>query len=197
MEIVLASGNKGKLKELQSKLGHLADFVAQSSFGLETPEETGSTYLENAILKARFVSEQTGLPALADDSGLSVDYLDGAPGIYSARFAGEEATDQENNDKLLVSLQGVPHIDRGAAFHCVLALVYPNDKPDPILCEGIWRGKIFEAPRGKNGFGYDPLFQPDGMECASAELSPKHKNQISHRGKAMSMLASRLTEQDD
>tara|TARA_B110000483_G_scaffold88856_1_gene109636 strand:+ start:20255 stop:20842 length:588 start_codon:yes stop_codon:yes gene_type:complete len=193
-KIVLASGNKGKLKELQSRLGHIADFVPQSDFDLETPEETGSSYLENALLKARYVSEQTGLPALADDSGLSVDYLEGAPGIYSARFAGEEATDQDNNDKLLESLQAVPHENRGAAFHCVLALVYPNDEPGPILCEGIWQGRIFESPQGENGFGYDPLFQPDGMDCASAELSPEHKNQISHRGKAMAMLISRLTE---
>lgn len=193
-KIVLASGNKGKLKELQSRLGHIAEFVPQSDFNLETPEETGNSYLENALLKARYVSAQTGLPALADDSGLSVDYLDGAPGVYSARFAGEEATDQDNNSKLLDALQAVPHSGRSAAFHCVLALVCPNDEPDPILCEGIWHGKIFEAPQGENGFGYDPLFQPDGMDCSSAELSPEHKNQISHRGKAMAMLVSRLSE---
>lgn len=191
---MLASGNFGKLKELNDKLGHIADVVPQSDFDIETPEETGSTFVENALIKASYVAELTGLPALADDSGLSVDALDGAPGIYSARYAGLEASDADNNAKLLHNLKGVPTEARTAAFHCVLALVYPDNTEQPILCDGVWRGKILTEPKGSNGFGYDPIFQPEGLNMSSAELSAEHKNQISHRGKAMAILTGRLSE---
>lgn len=191
-KIVLASGNKGKLKELQQRLGHVADFVPQSEFDIDTPEETGQSFVENALLKARYVSAKTGLPALADDSGLSVDSLDGAPGIYSARYAGPNAENGDNNLKLLAELDQVSEDSRGAAFHCALALLYPEPESSPIICEGIWRGIILTEPRGDNGFGYDPLFQPEGLDCSSAELEPEHKNEISHRGLAMAMLVSRL-----
>lgn len=193
-KIVLASGNRGKLKELQQRLGHVADFVPQSDFDLDTPEETGQSFVENALLKARYISAKTGLPALADDSGLAVDYLNGAPGIYSARYAGPEAEDGDNNLKLLNELAQVPEASRGAAFHCTLALIFPEPESSPIICEGIWRGKILTEPKGENGFGYDPLFQPEGLNCSSAELKPEQKNQISHRGLAMAILVSRLTE---
>ncbi|MBT5105768.1 MAG: RdgB/HAM1 family non-canonical purine NTP pyrophosphatase [Porticoccaceae bacterium] len=193
-KIVLASGNKGKLRELQQRLGHIADFVPQSDFNIDTPEETGKSFLENALLKARYVSAKTGLPALADDSGLSVNYLDGAPGIYSARFARPDAEDGDNNLKLLTELAEVAEESRGGAFHCALVLIYPELESSPIICEGIWRGQILSEPKGENGFGYDPLFQPDGLSCSSAELDPLEKNRISHRGKAMSLLVSRLTE---
>ncbi len=191
-KIVLASGNKGKLRELQEKLGHIADFLPQSDFDIHTPEETGHSFLENALLKARYVSAMTGLPALADDSGLCVDYLQGAPGIYSARFAGPNAQESDNNRKLLAALESVPADLRGAAFHCCLVLIFPAPDSSPIICEGIWRGKILTEPSGSNGFGYDPLFQPDGLDCSSAELEPEQKNKISHRGIAMAMLVSRL-----
>ena len=193
-KIVLASGNFGKLKELRDKLGHVADFVPQSDFGIETPEETGSSFVENALLKASYVAELTGLPSLADDSGLSVDALDGAPGIYSARYAGPEASDDDNNAKLLQDLKDVPTEARTAAFHCILALVYPENVEQSILCDGVWRGRILTESKGSNGFGYDPIFQPEGLDISSAELSAEHKNQISHRGKAMAMLIGRLTE---
>ena len=191
---MLASGNFGKLKELRKKLGHIADFVPQSDFDIETPEETGTTFAENALLKARYVANITGLPALADDSGLSVDYLNGSPGIYSARFAGPEATDEDNNQKLLNALFDAPMESRTASFHCVLALFYPDKSDQPILCKGVWAGRILSAPQGENGFGYDPLFQPEGLDCTSAELSAEYKNQISHRGKAMEILLAHLSE---
>lgn len=192
-KIVLASGNQGKLKELQQSLGHIADFVPQSDFDIETPEETGTSFLENALLKARYVSARTGLPALADDSGLCVDCLDGAPGIYSARYAGSDAKDTDNNLKLLTELADVLPEARGAAFQCTLALIYPEVESSPVICEGVWRGQILTAIKGENGFGYDPLFQPEGLSCSSAQLDPQEKNRISHRGKAMSMLVSRLS----
>lgn len=192
-KIVLASGNKGKLNELQHRLGHIAELFSQSEFNIDTPEETGQSFLENALLKARYVCSKTGLPALADDSGLCVDYLDGAPGIYSARYAGEDAEDGDNNTKLLQELKDVPEEKRTAAFYCTLVLIYPEIESSPIICEGIWRGTILTSPRGENGFGYDPLFQPKGLDCSSAELDPKEKNLISHRGIAMSMLVDRLS----
>jgi XTP/dITP diphosphohydrolase len=193
-QFVLASGNKGKLRELKQCLGHIADFVPQSDFDIDTPEETGQSFLENALLKARYVSAKTGLPALADDSGLSVDCLNGAPGIFSARFAGPNADDGENNLKLLGQLEDVPVESRSAAFHCALVLTYPNVELSPLICQGIWRGKILSEPRGINGFGYDPIFLPDGFDCSSAELKPEQKNQISHRGQAMALLVSKLEE---
>ena len=168
--------------------------MPQSDFDIDTPEETGKSFLENALLKARYVSAKTGLPALADDSGLSVDYLDGAPGIYSARFAGPDAEDGDNNLKLLAELSDVAADSRGAAFHCTLVLLYPELESSPVICEGIWRGQILCQPKGENGFGYDPLFQPRGLNCSSAELEPHEKNRISHRGKAMSLLVSRLCD---
>lgn len=194
-KIVLASGNEGKLREIQQRLGHKFDFVTQSEFKLETPAETGISFLENAFLKARYVSAKTGLPALADDSGLVVDYLNGDPGIYSARYAGPEAKDEDNNLKILRELAQVPQKSRSAAFHCTMVLIYPQPESSPIICEGIWRGEILTEARGENGFGYDPIFQPEGRYCSSAELEPEQKNRISHRGKAMSMLVERLSKE--
>ncbi|MBT8141134.1 MAG: RdgB/HAM1 family non-canonical purine NTP pyrophosphatase [Gammaproteobacteria bacterium] len=193
-KIVLASGNQGKLKELREMLASLGlEILSQADFNIPPAEETAPTFVENALLKARHVSRETGLPAIADDSGLSVDTLDGAPGIFSARYAGEHGDDAANNAKLLEDLKGVPELERSASFRCALVLVrHPND-PVPIICEGIWNGRILIEPRGENGFGYDPLFYVPEMECASAELDKETKNRLSHRGKAMQLLIQHLT----
>ncbi len=190
---VLASGNKGKLLELKSILSASGlDVIPQSDFDLETPEETGLTFVENSILKARYVSEQTGLAAIADDSGIEVDALRGEPGIYSARYAGEDATDTENLQKLLLNMQDVDDENRRCRFHCVIVyLQHPTD-PTPIICHGIWEGRLLREPIGENGFGYDPIFYVPEHNCASAELSPEQKNLISHRGKALRELSEKL-----
>jgi len=192
-KIVLASSNQGKLKELKAMLaGTGLDVVAQSEFDLETPEETGQTFVENAILKARYVSEQTGLAAIADDSGIEVDWLRGKPGIYSARYAGETATDQENLQKLLLKMKNVDDENRQCRFHCVIVFFRFAADPTPIICHGIWEGKLLREPVGNNGFGYDPIFYVPEHGCASAELSAEQKNKISHRGKALRELARQL-----
>ena len=192
-KVVLASGNKGKLLELKSMLSASGlDVIPQSEFDLETPEETGLTFVENSILKARYVSEKTGLAAIADDSGVEVDALRGEPGIYSARYAGEDATDTENLQKLLLNMQDVDDEHRQCRFHCVIVfLQYPTD-PTPIICHGTWEGWLLREPVGENGFGYDPIFYVPEHNCASAELSPEQKNLISHRGKALKELAEKL-----
>lgn len=190
-QLVLASGNTGKLAELQAMLGNEVEVIAQSRFVQEEVEETGLTFVENAILKARHAARASGLPALADDSGLAVDALGGAPGIYSARYAGGRG-DQANNAKLLEALQDVPDDQRGARFISVLALMLHADDPTPIICEGAWHGRILHEPRGSEGFGYDPLFWVPERDCASAELSSADKNRISHRAKAMADLRKRL-----
>jgi XTP/dITP diphosphohydrolase len=193
MRIVLASGNRGKLRELDALLAPLGhDVIAQSEYGVETPPETGSTFLENAMLKARYASQKTRLPALADDSGIEVDALDGKPGIYSARYAGENATDIENLRKLLVELTAVAFDQRTARYQCAIVLVRAPDDPDPIVTHGTWEGRILTMPRGTGGFGYDPVFQPQGQERSAAEMDPVLKNQLSHRGQALQALIARL-----
>ena len=157
-QIVLASNNQGKIKELTRILADLnVEILPMSHFDIESPEETGITFVENALLKARHVAQLTGLPALADDSGLSVDALNGAPGVYSARYAGENASDKENYEKLLAELSSKAQ-NRSAHFHCLLAFVRTPEDPTPIICDGVWHGTILEAPQGDNGFGYDTIF---------------------------------------
>lgn len=191
-EIVLASHNTGKLRELQALLGDSVKIRSISEFSDIEPEETGLTFIENAILKARNACKVSGLPALADDSGLTVDYLNGAPGIYSARYSATGG-DAGNNRKLIEVLQGVPDEQRGAQFICVLALLQHTDDPLPIICEGRWQGRILHAQQGENGFGYDPLFYVAEHQCSSAELSNAIKNQISHRARAMQLLKQQLS----
>ncbi len=190
-QLVLASHNAGKLKELQAMLGAHVKVRSIGEFSDVEPEETGLSFVENAILKARNAARISGLPALADDSGLAVDFLGGAPGIYSARYADGKG-DAANNAKLLDALKDVPDGQRGAQFVSVLALVRHADDPLPILCEGLWHGSILREARGENGFGYDPLFWVPEAECSSAELPPERKNQISHRARAMALLKQRL-----
>ena len=190
-ELVLASHNAGKLKELQAMLGAHVRVRSIGEFSSVEPEETGLSFVENAILKARHAARVSGLPALADDSGLAVDALGGAPGIYSARYAGGGG-DAANNAKLLEVLRDVPDEQRTAQFVCALALVRHADDPLPIICEGLWHGTILHAPRGEHGFGYDPLFWVPERECSSAELAPVDKNRLSHRARAMALLKARL-----
>ncbi|WP_165664862.1 RdgB/HAM1 family non-canonical purine NTP pyrophosphatase [Metapseudomonas otitidis] len=190
-ELVLASHNAGKLKELQAMLGDSVCVRSISEFSDIEPEETGLTFVENAILKARNAARVSGLPALADDSGLAVDFLGGAPGIYSARYAGGQG-DAANNAKLLDALKDVPEAGRGAQFICSLALMRHADDPLPILCEGLWRGSILFEARGEHGFGYDPLFWVAECNASAAELAPADKNRLSHRARAMALLKQRL-----
>ena len=190
-ELVLASHNAGKLKELQAMLGDAVRVRSIGEFSDLEPEETGLSFVENAILKARHAAQVSGLPALADDSGLAVDALGGAPGIYSARYADGQG-DAANNAKLLDALKAVPDSERGAQFVCCLALVRHAEDPLPIICEGLWHGSILHAAQGANGFGYDPLFWVAERGCSSAELPPAEKNQISHRARAMALLKQRL-----
>ncbi|KJZ48738.1 RdgB/HAM1 family non-canonical purine NTP pyrophosphatase [Pseudomonas fluorescens] len=190
-QLVLASHNAGKLKELQAMLGESVQLRSIGEFSSVEPEETGLSFVENAILKARNAARISGLPALADDSGLAVDFLGGAPGIYSARYADGQG-DAANNAKLLDVLKDVPEAERGAQFVCVLALVRHADDPLPILCEGLWHGRILPVASGEHGFGYDPLFWVPERDCSSAELSPSDKNLISHRARAMDLLRQRL-----
>lgn len=198
-KIVLASGNAGKLKELQAMLAVLpVHIVAQSEFNIDDAEETGLTFIENAIIKARHASAASGLPAIADDSGLAVDALGGAPGIYSARYAGLAADikglerDQANNSKLLNALKQIPDGQRGAQFHCVLVYLRHAADPTPLVCHGQWHGSILHAAAGAGGFGYDPLFLVPERGCSSAELSAVEKNQISHRAQASQLLLAAL-----
>jgi len=198
-KLVLASGNKGKLAELNRMLEPKSiQVIAQSEFKIPDADETGLTFIENAIIKARHAAKLSGLPALADDSGLEVDALKGAPGIYSARFSGSGSTDQTNNTKLLQELADLPETQRTARFHCVLALMKHENDPTPLICHGVWEGRILSEPSGDNGFGYDPLFFAFDQECASANLTPAVKNKVSHRGQAMAQLIAQLAlpEQD-
>jgi len=190
--IVLASSNAGKLREIASILEDLAvTIVPQSEFGVADAEETGSTFLDNALLKARHAAAATALPAIADDSGLVVDALGGRPGVYSARYAGPAAGDEANIRRLLEELAGVPDAQRGAAFRCVACYVTPEGS-DAVVAEGEWRGLILDTPRGAGGFGYDPVFYVPEHGMSSAELQPAEKNRLSHRGKAFRELARRL-----
>lgn len=191
-ELVLASHNLGKLRELQALLGDHVVIRSISEFTQVEPEETGLSFVENAILKARYACQVSGLPALADDSGLTVDYLQGAPGIYSARYS-ESGGDAGNNQKLLEALQGVEDSQRSAQFICVLALMQHANDPLPIICEGRWQGRILHAAQGEHGFGYDPLFYVPEQQCSSAELPSAVKNQLSHRAQAMQLLRHKLS----
>ncbi len=191
--LVLATGNAGKLREFRALLADLAiEVVPQSEFDVPTVPETGLTFIENALIKARNAARHTGLPALADDSGLAVDALHGRPGIYSARYSGPDADDLANNRKLLEELAGVPEQDRGARYHCILVFLRDAEDPVPLVCEAAWEGRIAPAPRGEGGFGYDPLFLPADGEGSAAELDPAIKNRCSHRGRAMALLRERL-----
>ncbi|MTW20292.1 XTP/dITP diphosphatase [Allochromatium palmeri] len=184
--IVLASNNAGKVREIERVLAEARIHIRpQSEYGVPEVEETGLTFVENAILKARHAAHHSGLPAIADDSGLEVDALRGAPGIYSARYAGPGATDAANLRKLLVDLTDVPETERTARFQCVLVYLRHAEDPTPLICQGTWEGRILFEPRGSNGFGYDPIFLVPSQGCSSAELDPDTKNQLSHRGQAL------------
>ena len=194
-KLVLASGNAGKLREFQQLLADCGfEVLPQSDFAVENAEETGLTFVENAILKARHACAQTGLPAIADDSGIEVDALNGRPGIYSARYSGEGANDAANNQKLLEELNGIPEEKRTARYHCVLAFMRHAEDPTPILCHCSWEGRILTEARGEGGFGYDPLFFLPDMQCTAAELDKAEKNRVSHRGRAMQLLLQALRE---
>jgi len=188
--VVLATGNLGKLRELQRLLGEAFDLVPQNELNISAVEETGRTFTQNALLKARHASAESGLPAIADDSGLEVDALGGAPGIRSARYAGVDATDDENNEKLLAALGTRTAVERTARFRSVIVFVRAPDDPEPLIAEGVWEGRILETPRGTGGFGYDPLFLDETVGLTGGELDPDDKNRRSHRGKA----ARRLSE---
>lgn len=189
VKIVLASSNPGKIEEIKLLSKNLpVQWVLQSSLNIPDADETGKTFIENAILKARHAAKLSGLAALADDSGLVVDALNGAPGVYSARYCGKEASAVERNRKLLDELKGVPEEDRTASYHCVLALVESENDPVPLICHGVWEGSILFEPRGSHGFGYDPIFYVPTHRCSAAELSTKEKNRVSHRGQVMEQL---------
>jgi XTP/dITP diphosphohydrolase len=194
-KVVLATGNAGKVRELAHLLaGFGLDVVAQTELGVESAEETGLTFIENAILKARHAAAITGLPAVADDSGLAVDFLGGAPGIYSARYAGADASDQQNLDKLLVALKDVPQGQRTAQFHCVLVYMRHAEDPTPLVCHGSWAGEITFAEAGEGGFGYDPIFYVPELGKTAAELSREEKSAVSHRGQALKLLFAAMKE---
>ncbi|WP_332400526.1 XTP/dITP diphosphatase [Vibrio metschnikovii] len=195
-KIVLATGNRGKVAEMADLLADFGfEVIAQSELNVPDADETGLTFIENAIIKARHAAALTGLPAIADDSGLEVDYLDGAPGIYSARYAGANASDNDNLQKLLTRLEGVPSEQRTARFHCVLVYLRHANDPTPLVCHGQWQGEILTEPRGEHGFGYDPIFWVPEENCASAQLSAARKKQLSHRAKALQLLFQALKEQ--
>lgn len=190
-KIVLATGNQGKVAELADKLASLnIEVVAQSEFDVPEVAETGTTFIENAIIKARHAAKITGLPAIADDSGLEVEALGGAPGIYSARFAGVNANDSDNIDKLLSELGNNPN--RTARFWCVLVLMRHADDPTPLICQGVWQGEILPEHQGEQGFGYDPVFFSHEKNCSAAMLDKATKNSLSHRGKALNQLLDLL-----
>lgn len=194
-KVVLATGNKKKVEELNALLAGM-DYtvVPQSEFNVESVPETGTTFVENAIIKARHAARITGLPAIADDSGIEVDALLGRPGVYSARYAGEDASDQDNLEKLLEEMNGVPAVLRTARYWCVLVYMRHADDPTPIICQASWEGTLATEPAGENGFGYDPIFNVPDLDCTAAELDPATKNSLSHRGKALAQLAKALQE---
>lgn len=191
--IVLASGNPGKAREIQALLAesHI-EVIPQSAFGIEEAHETGLTFVENAILKARHAARQCGLPAIADDSGLEVDALHGAPGVRSARFAGENASDRANLERLLQCLAGVEEPNRTARFRCVMVMLRHPEDAGPLIAEGTWEGCIAQEPQGRGGFGYDPVFLLPERGCTAAELEAHEKNRLSHRGQALRRLLERI-----
>ena len=195
MRLVLATGNAGKLKELRELLEPPAfEVLPQSQFTAVSVEETGLSFVENAILKARHAAEASGLPAIADDSGLEVDVLDGAPGIYSARYAGEGASDEANLLKLLASVKEIPAAQRTARYQCALVFMRSPRDPSPLICQASWEGRIIDTPRGRGGFGYDPIFELSNRRVTAAELEAVEKNRLSHRGKALRGLVAQLRE---
>lgn len=191
-QLLLASNNAGKLKEFSALLAPLgiSQIVPQGQLGIPEAEEPYGTFIENALAKARHASRLSGLPALADDSGLCVDALGGAPGVLSARYAGEPKSDQRNNEALLAALDGTEN--RQAHYYCVLVLVRSAEDPQPIIADAVWRGHILPSPRGEGGFGYDPLFQAQGYEISVAEMASVEKNRVSHRAQALAQLVNRL-----
>ena len=195
MRLVIATGNAGKLKELRELLAPPAfDVLPQSQFTSVSVDETGLSFIENAILKARHAAAASGLPAIADDSGLEVDVLDGAPGIYSARYAGEGASDEANLRKLLATLKDVPPVQRTARYQCALVFMRSARDPSPLICQASWEGRIIDTPRGSGGFGYDPIFELLDRTVTVAELPAAEKNLLSHRGKALRGLVAQLRE---
>ena len=191
--LVLASSNRGKLAELRDLLSPAGiELIAQSDLGVDDAEETGSTFVENALLKARHAARATGLAALADDSGLLVDALDGEPGLRSARYAGTHGDAHANNTLLLERLRDIPDAQRTAHFYCVLVLLHSAHDPQPLIAEGVWRGRILSVPRGAQGFGYDPVFFDPEQKKSAAELDPMLKNRISHRGRAITRMLELL-----
>jgi len=197
-KIVLATGNQGKVKELAHLLAEQSiEIVPQSEFDVSEVAETGTTFVENAIIKARHAAKITGLPAIADDSGLEVDALKGAPGVYSARYAADitegEVTDDDNTNKLLTALANTPNELRTARFHCVLVYMKHENDPTPLICHGKWEGTISRSKQGEQGFGYDPVFWQDDLQMSSAQLSREVKNKLSHRGQALAKLVEELT----
>lgn len=192
-QIVLASGNQGKLREFADLFAPMnIEVIPQSEFDVPEAEETGLSFVENAIIKARNAAHHTGLPAIADDSGIEVDYLLGAPGIYSARYSGENASDEANLKALLSALDGVPEKERAARYQCVLVMMRHSKDPTPLICQASWEGAILTEPRGDGGFGYDPIFWVPELETSAAELSSEQKHAISHRGKALRQLMDRF-----
>jgi XTP/dITP diphosphohydrolase len=192
--LVLATANVGKQREFEALLAPVGmRLVLQSVLGIDNVAETGSTFEANALLKARHAAARSGLPALADDSGLEVDALHGRPGVWSARYAGATATDADNNAQLLSELEGLPAERRAARYRCVLALVRSGEDAAPLIASGSWEGRIGTQPAGRGGFGYDPLFVPEGHEVSAAELPVAQKNALSHRGRALTALVAQLT----
>lgn len=192
--IVLASGNLGKIREIQAILQN-DKILPQSQFNVDEPAETGSTFVENAIIKARNAAAYCDLPAIADDSGLVVDALNGAPGVISARYAGEGASDQANLEKVIWAMQNIPPEHRTARFICVMVYMRHANDPTPIIAQGTWEGRILNQAVGENGFGYDPIFWVDSHQCTSAQLPPELKNSLSHRGQALQILSRLFTGQ--
>ena len=191
----MASSNPGKLREINQILGGLGmEVLPQSEFNVPDAEETGLSFVENAILKARHAASLTDLPAIADDSGLEVDALKGAPGIYSARYSGPGATDKKNLLKVLDELKAIPEVERTARFQCLMVFMTHAEDPTPLICQGTWEGRILFEPRGEGGFGYDPIFFVPSENCASAELAPEVKNRLSHRGQALQKLLTTLKQ---
>jgi len=193
MKAVLATSNQGKLREFERLFANSdLEVQPQSKFNIPDAIEDGLSFVENALIKARHASRLTGLPAIADDSGLEVDHLKGAPGIYSSRFAGNNSTDEENISKLLLALDGILPSERSARFQCVIVLIEHANDPTPIIAQGCWEGSVATQPKGGHGFGYDPIFYLPKFECTSAELEHEVKNKISHRSKAMTELINKL-----
>jgi len=192
-KIVLASNNAGKAREITEILKTYGiSVVPQSDFGVPEIPETGLTFVENALLKARNACHHTGLPAIADDSGIEIDALQGRPGIYSARYSGEGASDEANLQKALTELKDIPEAQRGARFQCLMVLLEHENDPTPLICQGAWEGRILTEPQGENGFGYDPIFYVPEHQCSSAQLTADQKNALSHRGKALKILAEKI-----